>query len=221
MIRIERLGASVGMAVRAGLMVVATAVLHLSVLPAPALGAEGDPAAGEALSATCVACHGQDGHAQIEGYPHLAGQNERYLFTQLELIQTQDRPVPLMQGMLDGMSKQDLRDLAAYYASLEARVGQAADERLDLGERIYRGGLAEKGVAACSACHSPTGSGNALAGFPRLSGQAVEYLVTQLTEFREGRRQTDDEYGGMMRDIAHGLTDTEIEAVANYVHGLH
>jgi len=78
----------------------------------------------------------------------------------------------------------------------------------------------EKGVAPCTACHSPNGSGNQLAGFPKVSGQAVEYTISQLTAYREGQRETDAEYGGMMRSVAANLTDNEIRAVANYMLGL-
>ena len=71
------------------------------------------------------------------------------------------------------------------------------------------------------ACHARNGNGNSLAGFPRLSGQPVEYLVVQLKAYREDQRTSDEYVGGMMRDVASKLTDTEIEAVANYITGLY
>jgi cytochrome c553 len=126
-----------------------------------------------------------------------------------------------MAGQLDALSEADLANLAAFYASLPATVNQAKDERLDLGERIYRAGIASKGVAACTACHSPTGAGNALAGYPHLGGQPSEYVATQLKAYREGQRASDDDVGAVMRQVAAGLTDGEIAAVANYVQGLH
>lgn len=186
-----------------------------------AASAAGDAAAGQALAAPCAACHGQNGVAILPAYPNLAAQGEAYLRKQLGLIKTGVRPVPLMAGQLDALSEADLANLAAYYASLPATVGQAADERLDLGERIYRAGIATKGVAACTACHSPTGAGNSLAGYPHLSGQPSEYVATQLKAYREGQRVSDDDLGAVMRQIAGGLTDGEIAAVANYVQGLH
>ena len=179
-----------------------------------------DKQAGMALSATCVTCHGQDGNSVVPGTPHLAGQNSRYLKRQMELIQSGTRPVPLMTGMLDGLNEQGLADIAAYYASLPASIREASRDRLEQGEAIYRGGIMEKGVAPCTACHSPNGSGNQLAGFPKVSGQAVEYTISQLTAYREGQRETDAEYGGMMRSVAANLTDNEIRAVANYMLGL-
>ncbi len=184
----------------------------------------GDPAAGEAQSLACAACHGQDGSSPIDPtYPHLAGQGERYLFNQLRMIRDGEREILLMAGQLNGKSDQDLMDIAAYYASLPAKVNgtQADDATLELGEQIYRAGIASKGVAACIACHSPDGAGNRAAGYPNLSGQPSAYVVNQLTAYREGQRDTDGTFGGMMRGVARGLTDNEIAAVAEYIQGLH
>ena len=184
----------------------------------------GDPEAGKAQAAPCAACHGQDGASPIDpSYPVLAGQNEKYLLRQLQMIQSDTRSIPLMAGQLTGKSEADLADLAAYYASLPAKIGQAQgeDETLALAEGIYRGGVLEKGVAACSSCHAPGGEGNGPAGFPAIGGQSAGYTVAQLTAYREGQRATDEVYGGMMRSIASRLTDTEIEALADYLRGLH
>lgn len=175
---------------------------------------------GRALAAPCIACHGADGNSAIPSYPSIAGQNARYLLHQMQLMRSGERPAPLMAGQLDGMSDRDLADLAAYYAAQTVQVGQAKTDRLALGRAIYRGGLLAKGVPACSACHAPDGSGNALAGFPLLSGQQVDYVVDQLRAYREGLRTTDEAYSGMMRQTVANLTDGELAAVANYVHGL-
>ena len=183
--------------------------------------AAGDAAAGAALAAPCAACHGQDGVTTLPGYPNLAGQGEKYTADQLRAIKSGVRAAPLMTGQLDAMSDADLVNLAAYYAAMPRPIGQAKDERLDVGAQIYRGGIARKGVAACTACHSPIGAGNSLAGFPGLGGQPADYLVAQLTAYREGVRVTDESLGGVMRAVAEGLTDGEIKAVANYIQGLH
>ena len=119
------------------------------------------------------------------------------------------------------MSAADLANLAAYFAAMPAPVGQASGDQIADGEKIYRGGIAHKAVPACTACHSPSGSGNALAGFPHIGGQRSDYVVVQLTAYREATRVTDDAYGGAMRQVAGGLTDNEIKAVASYVQGLH
>ncbi|MFU8813736.1 MAG: c-type cytochrome [Pseudomonadales bacterium] len=199
-------------------------LMFAAVLFAPIANAAGDPAAGETLAVTCVACHGQGGAAPIDpSYPVLAGQNEAYALRQLQAIQAGRRVIPLMTGLLNGKSDQDLADMAAYFAAQPGVVGQAdADEAtLALAESIYRGGILEKGVAACAACHSPMGDGNAPAGFPSVAGQPRSYTIAQLTAYREGQRVTDEGFGGMMRSIASRLTDTEIAALADYLRGLH
>jgi len=199
-------------------------LMLMALIITPAAYADGDPEAGKAQAAPCGACHGQDGASPIDPtYAVLAGQNEKYLLRQLQLIQSNERPVPLMAGQLNGKSDDDLADLAAYYASLPDKVGQAQgdDETLAMAEQIYRGGILDKGVAACTACHAPSGDGNAPAGFPAIGGQPKPYTVAQLTAYREGERTTDQEYGAMMRNIAARLTDTEIAALADYIQGLH
>ena len=179
--------------------------------------------AGRALTATCVACHGEDGNSVVPAYPSIAGQNARYLFRQMRLMRDGERPAGLMAGQLDNHTDAELADLAAYYEAQAPTVGQADPEQaLRLGEAIYRGGLLDKRVSACTACHAPDGSGNALAGFPRLAGQQPEYMVEQLKAYREGMRKTDtDVYEGMMRQNAANLTDGEIAAIAHYLVGLH
>lgn len=187
----------------------------------PSEAEEGDAVIGQTLAASCSACHGADGNTTTPEYSNLAGQGEKYLFLQMKQIQTGDREIPLMAGQLTQMDDSDLRHIAAYYASLPGRIGQSKEEMLEEGGAIYRGGILEKKVAACSACHAPNGGGNMLAGFPRVSGQTVEYTIAQLKAYRAGERTTDEEYNGMMRDIAENLSDSEIEAVANYMTGLY
>lgn len=201
--------------------VVAATLIGTALLSLVSVANAADAAAGKAQAGPCAACHGENGVSTLAGSANLAAQNEKYLFRQLQAIRDNKRPVPLMAGQLDGKSDDDLANLAAHFASLPASVGQAKDENLMLGEQIYRGGILSKGVAACAACHSPTGGGNAPAGFPHLSGQAPDYVIAQLKGYREGVRTTDEDYGAMMRGVASGLTDTEMTAVANYVHGLH
>ncbi len=186
------------------------------------MAAAGDAAAGEKLTTVCQACHGTTGMGTLPNYPSIAGQNARYLFRQLQMIQTNARSAPLMAGQLNGMTEQNLQDLAAYYASQTPGLGQAQgdDAQIAKAQGLYRGGSLKKGVAACSACHAPNGAGNAPAGFPRIAGQSADYTIAQLTAYREGLRATDEEYGGMMRDVAANLNDGEIAALADYLQGL-
>ena len=184
----------------------------------------GNTLSGRSLSAPCASCHGVDGNSQIDLYPSLAGQHNNYLMIQLKAIQNGDRAVPLMTGQLDSFSAQDLVDLAAYYAGQQPAVGGADikdTDKLAVGEAIYRGGRMDKGVAACIACHSPRGGGNVLAGYPHLSGQLPAYTIQALIAYREGQRGDGVDQGFIMQQVTAGLSDKEIEAVANYIYGLH
>ena len=172
----------------------------------------------------CAACHGPDGNSAVPTFPKLAGQGEKYLFKQLRDIRDGARPVPTMAGQLDGKSDQALADIAAFYASQTGTGGQTDPALLALGESVFRSGIPERNVAACTACHSPTGKGNAPAGFPSLAGQHADYIAAQLIAYRKGY---EDETGRIndgdtriMRITAFGLSDREIQAVASYAAGL-
>ena len=186
--------------------------------------AAGDAAAGKDMSAACGACHGADGNSMVPTFPKLAGQGEKYLLKQLQDIRDGARPIPTMAGQLDGKSDQNLADIAAFYAAQPPSGGQTDPALLALGEKVYRSGVAERNVAACIACHSPTGKGNAPAGFPALAGQHAEYTATQLRAYRKGYEdetgRTNDGDTKIMRTTAFGLSDGEIEAVSSYVAGL-
>lgn len=187
---------------------------------APEIETRGDPAAGQSKALVCSACHGQEGEAILPSYPNLGGQHYSYLLDQMEKFRSGERYAPLMAGQLEGKSDEDLRDIAAFYAEKALVVGVADGDALALGEQIYRAGIAEKQVPACSSCHSPRGLGNGAARFPVLSGQHAEYVASQLLAYREGERATDEALGQMMRGVARNLNDREIEAVSAYVRGL-
>lgn len=179
----------------------------------------GDATAGKAKSAACAGCHGMDGNSVNGMWPKLAGQHEAYLAKQLADFKAGKRVDPTMAGMAAPLSEADMADLAAYFGSQKTKLGSAAEDKVELGQAIYRAGNSASGVPACAACHGPTGTGNAQAKFPRLSGQHTTYVVKALKDFRSGARANDA--GQMMRNIAAKMTDAEIEAVAAYVQGLH
>ncbi|WP_420599714.1 c-type cytochrome [Neptuniibacter sp.] len=180
--------------------------------------AAGDATAGKGKTAVCGACHGADGNSPAAMFPKLAGQNEAYLVKQMNDIKSGARPVVEMTGLLDAMNDQDIADIAAYFAKQAGTVGHAAEDLVAQGQKIYRGGIADKGVAACTACHTPTGAGMAQAGFPAIGGQHAAYTEKQLKLFRTGDRNNDPQ--GMMQDIAGKLSDAEIKAVSSYIQGL-
>lgn len=193
--------------------------------------AEGDAGHGEKLVAACGACHGADGNSVIASFPTLADLGGKYLLKQLQDIKAGTRSVPEMAGQLDTLGEQDMADIAAFFDSktlqlsgskvqkVQVNSGEKVDG-LKLGEMVYRAGNAESKVPACSGCHSPAGQGNAPAGYPRLSGQHADYIAKQLRDFRAGNRVNDGD-AMIMRGVAKHMSDAEIDAVANFIAGLH
>ncbi|WP_372609781.1 cytochrome c [Halomonas sp.] len=183
------------------------------------LAADADAAAGQEKAQSCAACHGQAGISPASAFPHLAGQQMSYLAKQIMDIRDGNRQVAQMAGQVDNFSDQDAWDVAAYFAEQDANIGQADPELIARGEELYRAGDMAKGIPACAACHSPTGDGIGTAVYPGLSGQFAEYTVATLQNFAAGERANDP--NAIMRDIASKLSDADMEAVANYVLGLH
>ncbi len=181
--------------------------------------AGGDAARGATLSAVCAACHGADGNSIAGAFPSIAGQSAKYMAKQVRDMQTGARDPGVMAGMIDALTPQDLADIGAHYAAQTAKGGAANPDLVGLGERIYLSGIGRKSVAACSACHSPSGGGNDAAGFPALKGQWPEYTVAQLNAFR-AKKRTNDGDSSMMRDVTRDLNDDEIVALADYLYGL-
>ncbi|ROL67626.1 cytochrome c [Pseudomonas vranovensis] len=181
---------------------------------------KGDAAAGQAKTAVCGACHNPDGNSLAPNFPKLAGQGDRYLLKQLHEIKDGKRTVLEMTGMLTAFSDQDLADIAAYFSSQKGSVGAADPKLVERGRELFNGGNLEKGLPACTGCHSPNGAGLALAGFPHLGGQHASYVAKQLTDFREGNR-TNDGDAMTMRTIAGKLSNKDIEALSSYIQGLH
>lgn len=182
--------------------------------------AAGDAAAGQGKIAICSACHNPDGNSMLPNFPKLAGQGEHYLFKQMQDIKTGERPVVEMTGMLDNLSDQDLKDIAAWYESQKGTIGYADAELVKRGEALFRGGKIADGVPACTGCHSPNGEGLDLALYPKLNGQHADYIVKQLTDFREGDRVNDGD-AMIMRMVAEKLSNKDIKALASYIEGLH
>jgi cytochrome c553 len=171
----------------------------------------------------CVACHSADGNSQLSANPKLAGQHEDYLFKQLREFKSWNGATPVrenavMSAMVAGLEEEDMRGLAKYYASFELQPEPAKNlETIELGQKIWRAGIASKGVPACSGCHGPAGAGMP-AQYPRISGQFADYTEAQLKAFRDGVRANDP--NSMMRLIAIKMTDPEMKAVSDYAAGL-
>ncbi|GHE21005.1 c-type cytochrome [Halomonas urumqiensis] len=185
------------------------------------LEADADAAAGREKAQSCAACHGQEGISPSANFPHLAGQQASYLAKQIMDIRDGNREVAQMAGQVDDFSDQDAWDVAMFYAEKDAAIGEADPDEalLARGEELYRAGDTAKGIPACTACHMPTGEGIGSAVYPALSGQFADYTVSTLQDFAAGERANDP--ANIMRDIASKMSDDDMEAVANYVLGLH
>lgn len=197
----------------AGALLVPSTALAAGAQSAP----KADPAKGQAVAAqVCVACHSFDGTRGAPANPILAGQHPEYLAKQLREFKEGKRVNAIMQGFAAGLSDDDMRNVAAFYAGKAAPQGAARKADLVLlGERIWRGGIAGKNVPACAGCHSPNGAGIP-AEYPRLAGQHAEYTDAQLKAFRAGERANN----AQMTAISANLSDREIAALADYVAGL-
>lgn len=198
----------------------ATSLALSLLLSAGAAWAEGDAAAGQAKSGTCVACHGVDGNSVNPEWPSIAGQHSSYIVKQLKAFKSGARQNALMAPMAMGLSDQDMQDLAAYFASQTARGKEADKDKVAAGQKLYRGGNAFSATAACIACHGPNGRGNPGAGYPSIQGQHATYVAAQLNAYKSKSRGGDDANVKMMQDVAANLTADEIAAVASYVQGL-
>ena len=193
--------------------------------------AAGNAAAGKAKSATCLACHGADGNSLVANFPKIAGQGEAYLVKQLKDFKSGARKDATMLGMVAALSEQDMQDLAAHFAAQPVKQGVAKkDANVALGQKLYNGGDVAKGVTACSACHGPNGAGIPSAGFPALASQHATYTANQLKAFRQVslNAQTGDTKPArtndgqkMMIEFTKNLNNDDIEALAQYIAGLH
>ena len=190
---------------------------HGAETAAAAVAVAVEPAKGATISTNvCAACHTNDGSRGLPANPILQGQHAQYLVKQLTEFKAGLRENAIMRGMASTLSEADMKNVAAFYASKQAKPGFAKNRDLaTLGEKIYRGGIADRSVPACSGCHGPAGAGIP-AQYPRLAGQHADYVEAQLTAFRGGVRHNNV----AMTGVAAKLNDREIKALADYVAGL-
>jgi cbb3-type cytochrome c oxidase subunit III len=182
-----------------------------------------DLAKGEAVaSQVCAACHGADGNSPTPANPNLAGQHADYLYKQLMDFRVKQgakeaaRANAIMAGFAAGLSDEDMRNVSAYLSKKALKPAAASNKDIvELGQKIYRGGIPAKNVPACAGCHSPNGAGIP-SQYPRLAGQYAEYTDSQLVAFRQGLRKN----SAQMTDISARLSDVEIKAVSEYIAGL-
>ena len=195
----------------------------------------GDAVAGQSKASTCAACHGADGNSSDAMYPRIAGQAERYSAQQMALIATGQRGgmAVAMIPFVQDLSAQDMRDIGAFFATQKSGAGLADDTLItegpyrgmkfyEVGQRLFRGGDAARGIPACLACHGPAGNGNPGPAYPHVGGQWQEYSARRLEEYRTGTTQEKDPtHFNIMAQVANRLTDQEIQSLATFLQGLH
>jgi cytochrome c553 len=184
---------------------------------------QGSAEAGATKAATCTACHGPGGNSSNPEWPKLAGQSSKYVFEKLQNFKNGIRKNPLMSAQAAGLSEQDMRDLAAYYAQQPFSPGVASEAAVAKAEPLYRGGDAKRGIPACAACHLPNGAGVAASGYPRIGGQHATYSAAVLRLMRAEQAAAAEPLPGnfgIMAAVASKLSDEDIDALASYINGL-
>lgn len=190
-----------------------------SMLLAETNTAKGDAAKGKTeVKAKCASCHGEDGNSSNPLWPKLAGQHASYIEKQINDFQQKKRNDPMMSPMATLLDAQGVKDVATYLSTQKTSAGAATKEKVAAGKLIYKGGKLTEGVTACAACHGPTGMGNPASKYPQVSGQHAQYVVKQLQDFKLKKRANDSE---IMTSIAKKMTTADMEAVAEYMSGLH
>jgi cytochrome c553 len=170
----------------------------------------------EIVQGKCFICHGADGESSSPVFPRLAGQHARYIERQLADYKSGKRKSSAMQPMVEDLSPADFKLLGAFYESRKPQPHKADDAELgQVGRFVYLRGNPYSGVAACSTCHGPAGTGTET--LPRLAGQHAQYTENQLKAFGQRERTNDN---AVMHAIAAKLTELERKAVAAYLSGL-
>lgn len=198
----------------------------LAILAVSSSHATGNPDAGQQKAAACMACHGPDGNSLADMWPKLAGQLPDYLVKQMKDFKAGRRTDEQMSPQAANLAEGDMPDIAAWFAAQAIQPGEGDPALRAKGEQIYRKGKGRPVPAtACIGCHGPAGAGNkdwnktwakmpaVLA--PGIGGQHAAYIEKQLKAYRDGTRNNDP--AKAMRDIARGLNDDEIKALAAYV----
>jgi cytochrome c553 len=179
----------------------------------------------QTVDTICAACHGSDGNSPTPVNPNLAGQGADYITLQLQHFKSGVRANAIMAGMVGALSPEDMRALGIYFSQQKPKIVGTREHDLAIaGQQIYRGGNQATGLPACAGCHSPDGVGIP-SRYPRLGGQHADYALAQLKAFKAGERGMDkggkDVNGKVMAQVAARLSEREMQAVAQYVSGLH
>lgn len=204
----SRTGAHIGVWAKIGLLLVLGLVLPLRANAMTSSRRLAEIARGRMLTFTCIGCHGLRGidvTYPFYNVPKVAGQNRQYLFNALMDYRKDLRNFPTMRAQAHSMTVRDLRDIAAYFASLRnhvhTRTPLFSSSRAKAGAKL---------ITTCAACHGEHGIAVA-PEFPDLAGQYPSYLVRALEEYQKGLRKN-----AIMNSMAANLTHRDMVDIANY-----
>ncbi|MGJ5092028.1 c-type cytochrome [Bradyrhizobium oligotrophicum] len=187
--------------------VAAAACVLALVLMSPSAQAA-DVEAGKAKAELCVGCHGENGISQTENIPSLAGQQDQFIQWQLVFFRAGTRKNEAMKPIIDQLNNEDIRNLGAYFASL-----QPAKSPPDDNPELSKKGAEAAAGRRCASCHLDSYAGTK--GVARLAGQREEYLVKALYDYKSGQRVGGSQ--AAMTDVAYPLSAEEITALAHYL----
>ena len=185
-----------------------------------------DLSKGKQAAMVCSGCHMVDGNSTIAMYPKIAGQHSDYIFKQMLDIKKGERKTgnsAVMAPIVQNMSEADMHNIAAYFATQQAKAGEANPKaNPELGKTIFRSGLPGKSIPACMSCHGPAGAGypaggTTFSGLPRVGGEQEVYISDQLHLYAKGERKSPN---SIMEDIASRMSEDDIRAVSTYIQGL-
>ncbi|MGD8642159.1 MAG: c-type cytochrome [Gammaproteobacteria bacterium] len=167
----------------------------------------------------CATCHGQQGEGKAgSGYPYLAGLPVEYVENQLKAYQNGTRKNVIMKPVAKALTAKEIKAVANYYAQLEnptlAKTSLNQPEKPTTGSRLVHTGKWEAGVPSCVKCHGENGKG-VPPHFPPIVGQPAGYIKSQFTAWQKGNRSNDPI--GLMQSVANGMTQEDINAVAEYL----
>jgi cytochrome c553 len=167
--------------------------------------------AGKKKAEACAACHGVDGNAVATMFPTLAGQNARYLYLQLKDYKEGRRQNPMMSAMAANLAKEDMQDLAAYFASQKQQRSTFKADPVRI-----KAGAAKAEESLCAMCHMGGMSGQN--EIPRVAGQHPDYVLMQLKNFKSRERHND---AGNMTSLAQTLSENDMENLAHWISSLY
>lgn len=168
---------------------------------------------GGLIAKRCSGCHGEKGESSMPDTPSLAGQLATYTYKQLHDYAKKNRSNPIMDSQLEGLSEQDMADLAAWFSTLPRPEKHTVSQRLLKAEKMVAEGDGKRILPPCFVCHGGNGQGEKL-DIPALAGQRADYIAKTLLDYKSGERHND--IYSRMRLISQQLSEQEIKDLGQF-----